>query len=90
MNILVTGADGFIGKNLVTRLHELPRFTVSTFVRGDSDEVLKNKLYDVDTIIHLAGENRPASEEGFQIGNVDLTDRLCNLLRELKKPVRLY
>jgi UDP-2-acetamido-2,6-beta-L-arabino-hexul-4-ose reductase len=88
MNILVTGADGFIGKNLVTRLHESPRFTVSTFVRGDSDEVLKNKLYDVDTIIHLAGENRPASEEGFQIGNVDLTDRLCNLLRELKKPVR--
>ena len=89
MNILVTGADGFIGKNLVTRLHELPQFTVSTFVRGDSDETLKNKLFGVDTIIHLAGENRPTSEEGFQIGNVDFTHRLCNFLRELKKPVRL-
>ena len=89
MNILVIGADGFIGKNLVTRIHELPQFTVSTFVRGDSDEMLKNKLFDVDTIFHLAGVNRPTSEEGFQIGNVDFTHRLCNFLRELKKPVRL-
>lgn len=89
MNILVTGADGFIGKNLVTRLHEFPQFTVRALVRGDSDEELKNKLLNVDTIVHLAGENRPASEEGFQIANVDLTQRLCDFLRELKKPVRL-
>ena len=89
MNILVTGADGFIGKNLVSRLHELPEFVVTTFARGDSDEVLKNKLFKVETIIHLAGENRPANDEGFQIGNVDLTYRLCNFLRELKRPIRL-
>ena len=89
MNILVTGADGFIGKNLVSRLDELSEFTITTFVRGDSDEVLKNKLFEVETIIHLAGENRPANDEGFQKGNVDLTYRLCNVLRELKRPVRL-
>ncbi len=89
MNILVTGSDGFIGKNLVTRLHEFPQFSVRTFVRGDSDEVLKNNLLNIDTIVHLAGENRPANEEDFQMANVGLTQRLCDFLREQKKPVQL-
>ena len=42
--VLVTGANGFIGKNLVVRLRELPGFDVFTFVRGDPIEVLKTRV----------------------------------------------
>ena len=44
MNILITGADGFIGKNLEKRLNEFDKFKVTTFVRGDSDEILRQRL----------------------------------------------
>ena len=88
MNILVTGADGFIGKNLVWRLNELDNFTVTTLVRGDSDESLKDKLSTANAVIHLAAENRPDNEESYITGNVDLTNRLCNFIRELKKPIK--
>ena len=88
MNILVTGADGFIGKNLVKRLNEIDKFTVTTFVRGDSDENLRDKLYDANAVFHLAAENRPDNEESYITGNVGLTNRLCNFIRELKKPIK--
>ena len=53
MKILVTGAEGFIGKNLVTRLSE-SGFEVMKYVRGDSDDFLKAQLTNSDAVIHLA------------------------------------
>ena len=64
--ILVTGANGFIGKNLVVRLNELSSVMVSTFVRGDNSVLLTQQVAEVDVIIHLAGENRPADEAAFE------------------------
>ena len=46
--VLVTGANGFIGKNLVVRLRELPRFAVTEFVRGDAPEALPGLLAQAD------------------------------------------
>ena len=56
LNILITGADGFIGKDLVTRLNELAEFKVSKFVRNDNDSHLTEKLSKAEIVIHLAGK----------------------------------
>ena len=83
MKVLITGANGFIGKNLLVKLRELPEFDVRTWVRGDSIESLMRHLKSIDAVIHLAGENRPVSSEGYDTGNVLLTKQLCHLMRDL-------
>lgn len=80
--ILVTGANGFIGKNLVVRLKELTNITVSTFVRGDDVALLPQFVSQVDAIVHLAGENRPADEAAFAQVNAGLTLALCDAIRQ--------
>tara|TARA_B100001939_G_scaffold346307_1_gene364811 strand:- start:313 stop:1422 length:1110 start_codon:yes stop_codon:yes gene_type:complete len=89
MNILVTGAAGFIGKNLIIRLRELNGITVNTFFRNESDVSLKEKLKDADAVVHLAGENRPENPEDFDTGNVRLTDSICELMSQLDVPPSL-
>jgi len=84
MRVLVTGAHGFIGKNLVLRLQERADTEVITFVRGDSDELLLNALRSADAVIHLAGENRPVSPDAFEEVNAGLTRRLCEALHKLE------
>jgi len=78
--VLVTGANGFIGKNLVLRLRELPHFVVTEFVRGDAPEALPGLLAQVDAMVHLAGENRPADEAAFAQVNTGLTLAICDAL----------
>jgi UDP-2-acetamido-2,6-beta-L-arabino-hexul-4-ose reductase len=79
--ILVTGANGFIGKNLVARLNELANITVSTFVRGDNMDCLPQLVAQVDAVVHLAGENRPADESAFSLVNTGLTSALCYAIK---------
>jgi len=83
--ILVTGANGFLGKNLVVRLSELPSVAVSTFVRGDNMASLSQLLAQADAVIHLAGENRPVNEAAFVEINTGLTSALCDaILQEFR------
>lgn len=79
--ILVTGANGFMGKNLVTRLEEIDDFTVLPFVREDDAASLIDLVAQVDTVVHLAGENRPKDNAGFVEGNTLLTQVLCDAIR---------
>ena len=81
-HLLVTGANGFIGKNLVVHLGELENVTVSTFVRGDEVSRLPDLLAKVDAVIHLAGENRPADEASFTQVNLGLTAALCDAVEQ--------
>ena len=81
-HILVTGANGFIGKNLVVRLNELENVTVINFVRDDCPSRLSELVKKADAVVHLAGENRPADEEGFKFGNAGLTENLCNVIQQ--------
>lgn len=78
--VLVTGANGFIGKNLVVRLRELPRFAVAEFVRGDDVAALPQLLAQADAVVHLAGENRPADPNAFEQVNTGLTVAICNAI----------
>ena len=77
MRVLVTGAQGFIGKNLIVHLSEMVGVEVLSFVRGDSIEVLNELVAQADSIVHLAGENRPADIADFTIVNINLTRSLC-------------
>ena len=87
MKVLVTGAEGFIGKNLVVRLGELSDFEVMKAVRSDSEDILRAQLANADAVIHLAGENRPKDSIDFKVGNAQLTDRICKLLIELERKI---
>ncbi len=79
---LVTGANGFIGKNLLVRLSELSGISASAFVRGDDVARLPELVAQVDAVVHLAGENRPVDESAFAQVNAGLTSALCDAIRQ--------
>jgi len=87
MKVLVTGANGFIGKNLALRLRELAGTEVLTFVRGQDDSALLELMAQIDAVVHLAGENRPADVQAFAEVNTDLTERVCQGLQALGKTI---
>jgi UDP-2-acetamido-2,6-beta-L-arabino-hexul-4-ose reductase len=89
MKVLVTGANGFIGKNLVLRMSEQASTEVLTFVRGQDAKVLNDLLAQADAVVHLAGENRPADVCAFADVNVGLTELICQGLRRLGRTVPL-
>ena len=87
--ILVTGAGGFIGKNLLVRLGEQSDTKVLSFVRGDSDEILTAMVEKADAIVHSAGENRPEDLADFVRVNTELTRALCNAIRATGRNIPL-
>ena len=89
MRVLVTGSQGFIGKNLVVHLNERPDVEVLSYVRGDSLDALRDLVCQADVIVHLAGENRPQDEVDFIRGNADLTADLCRFIRQSGRQVPL-
>ncbi len=82
-NVLVTGAAGFIGRNLVTALQRRDDVTVSVCTRKDDRSALEAALLQADIIFHLAGINRPEHEQEFASGNIGLTQDIAEYL--LKK-----
>ena len=80
MKILITGAEGFIGKNLIVALkargyNDLLRFDADTPV-----EFLERYCADCQFVFHLAGVNRPKQQEEFMQGNFGFTDTLLRML----------
>lgn len=78
MKVLVTGANGFVGKNLIAHLNERKDIEIASFTRENSITQLSTLVASVDFIFHLAGVNRPTNVEEFNIGNADLTQSLCD------------
>jgi len=78
--ILVTGSNGFIGKNLVARLKELPNFKVTSFTRDCRLSDLSELVANADFIFHLAGVNRPTDANEFNSINTGLTGILCDAI----------
>jgi UDP-2-acetamido-2,6-beta-L-arabino-hexul-4-ose reductase len=77
VKVLITGANGFVGKNLQLHLAERKDVEVVCFTRSHSVDQLISLLQGVDFVFHLAGVNRPHDPQEFTIGNVDLTKELC-------------
>jgi len=86
MNVLVTGSNGFLGKNLVVHLKELGIHT-KTFTRQNSLSDLKILIKNSDFIVHLAGENRPADEKDFNAVNFGITESICAIVKSLDKKI---
>lgn len=80
MRVLVTGANGFVGKNLTVRLGEIDGWSVTPFTRDHAADDLPEMLRDVDAAVHLAGENRPADPADFAAVNTGLTRQLCDAI----------
>ena len=84
--VLVTGSDGFIGKNLTTRLIQDGSYTVLSYDKDSSDS-LSSLIDKSDFIFHLAGVNRPQNEEDFKTGNQDLTNKILEFAAPKKIPI---
>ena len=83
MRVLVTGADGFIGKNLQLHLAERKDVEVECFTRSADIAQLPELLAGVDFVFHLAGVNRPQDPQEFITGNTTLTQALCHAVCEV-------
>lgn len=95
MNILITGAKGFVGKNLVAQLKNIKEGKDKTFALSPELEIFE---YDIDSdpallegycaqadfVFNLAGVNRPKDEEEFMKGNFGFATTLLNTLKKHK------
>jgi UDP-2-acetamido-2,6-beta-L-arabino-hexul-4-ose reductase len=86
MNVLVTGANGFIGKNIIIHLNELGIDTI-VYTRENSIQDLPGLIKKSDFIIHLAGENRPIDEKDFDTVNARLTASICESVRSTGRQI---
>lgn len=103
MKILITGAKGFIGKNLVSQLRNIGEGKANNYkISGkeltifeydvDSDiQELDTYCREADFVFHLAGVNRPKDSSEFMLGNYGSTSQLLNALKrhENRCPVML-
>ncbi|MFJ3119684.1 capsular polysaccharide biosynthesis protein CapF [Pseudomonas protegens] len=87
MKVLITGANGFIGQNLVVHLLERKDIEVLQFTRNDPPENLDKLIGEADFIFHLAGVNRPVDSSEFFTGNFELTESLCKAVENSKKVI---
>jgi UDP-2-acetamido-2,6-beta-L-arabino-hexul-4-ose reductase len=83
MTVLVTGASGFLGRNLVVALRRVPGAAVVAVGRDTAREEYEAGLARAGVVYHLAGVNRPPSEDDHEPGNAGLTRDLCDALRRL-------
>jgi len=89
MRVLVTGACGFIGKNLTIHLGQDDQFSVLSFGRKNSLDELGVLIEQSDAVIHLAGENRPKDVSVFDEVNAGLTQSLCDAIRTTGQKIPL-
>lgn len=80
MKIVVTGAKGFIGKNLVIMLKEQGYTDIAEIDIDTPPEEVKTVLSKAEFVYHLAGVNRPKNDDEFMLGNTDLTQLIVSEL----------
>ena len=87
--ILVTGAYGFIGRNLCVELEKKNEYTLLKYGSSNTLEHLHDFVLKSDVIVHLAGINRPKFSEEFYKGNKELTEQIVELVKNTKRKIPL-
>jgi UDP-2-acetamido-2,6-beta-L-arabino-hexul-4-ose reductase len=82
MNILVTGANGFLGKNLIAELKNKGFNNIFEFTRESDSSLLAKYTKECNFVFHLAGVNRPKDDKEFMEGNFGFTTKLLELLKK--------
>ena len=80
MDIAITGADGFLGQNLIYKLIKRKNININKITRKTKIEELNKIILKSKLIYHFAGVNRPKTNDKFFIDNVEFTKHICNLL----------
>ena len=88
-SVLVTGSNGFVGKNLCSVLRAMESVLLHEFDIANSPDDLERMLSDVDVVVHLAGVNRPKNEQEFMTGNAGLTESICSALSRSEKAAKI-
>src|SRR5699024_10655202 len=78
----VTGSNGFIAKNLIAELETKKGINILSYNRLSTDEQLDLYCEQADFVFHLAGVNRPKTDDEFMEGNYDFTTKLLNTLKK--------
>jgi UDP-2-acetamido-2,6-beta-L-arabino-hexul-4-ose reductase len=89
VNILVTGAKGFVGKNLCVALRQQAQVVLYEVDLDNSPEELQQALRVADVVFHLAGVNRPKEEKEYQTGNAGFTSKICSTLETLARAPKI-
>ena len=87
MRILVTGANGFIAKNLISFLSEKKEIELLTYSKESKEEDLSDLISESDFIVHLAGVNRPKDKSEFTLVNTDLTEKIISFVKKTGKQI---
>ncbi len=89
MEITVTGANGFLAKNLIYSFVENKNYKINKITRKTPKKRLKQLLERSNFIFHFAGVNRPTKYKTFKKDNVNLTKFICDHLsyKRLKTPI---
>lgn len=96
MKILVTGAKGFVGRNLISQLHNIQSGKAKNYAIAGEEFLVYE--YDIDSdpleldvyckqadfVFNLAGVNRPKDQAEFMKGNFGFTSMLLNTLKKYK------
>ncbi len=84
MKILVTGSNGFIGKNLTAELKNRGHNDVFEYDKETNPKLLDRYCKEAEFIFHLAGINRPNNQSEYMKGNYGFTSTLLGLLEKYK------
>ena len=93
MKLLITGSNGFVGRNLIETLKTIKdekcmiykfasHLDIYEYDIHKSLDDLRKYTVDCDAVVHLAGINRPKDINDFYEGNYGFTETLCQLLKE--------
>ncbi len=90
MNILITGQNGFIAKNLAIYFKSHSNLNLFFINKKSSIKELKKKISRCDVIINTAGTNRSKNKRSFNNNNVNFINKIVKLITQTLKAEGCY